>query len=427
MKDLMKERIQERFKNNLGLKIMAIVFAILLWWAVVNIDDPIQTKRFYTEVSVINPEVITNEGKSYQVLDSTKTVVITVEARRKVLEEMKSSNIIATADMRELQGTSVPIRIAIAGFEGNYEKATANPQNIQVNVEETQQKTFPITPATTGKVRDGYVVAGLSVSPKSVDISGPESIIKKISKVVARVDVSELSSDVTKQTTLVYYDAADNVIDRTHLSSNCDEKGADVTVTIWKTKSIDIGFDTSSIKSASGYVFDSIEVEPQEIEVAASQETLSSLWNLNIVAEELEKTDIAQNEEVIIDITKYLPEGVILADADANNVLVKIILEQVGTKTVSLPVRSIRVEGLEEDLQLEYGPAQSIELVFEGTNEVLETLTAEQITATIDLKEFKEEGTYDVPVNVTSMPEGCSYNNKVKVQIILTLKEEATN
>ncbi|MBQ8804722.1 MAG: hypothetical protein IJZ53_13930 [Tyzzerella sp.] len=419
--------MKERLKNNLGLKIMALFFAIFLWWAVVNIDDPIEQKKFYTEVGVVNPEVITNEGKSYQISDNTKTVVVTVEARRKVLEEIKSGNIVATADMRELQGTSVPIRITINGFEGKYEKATANPQNIQVKVEETQQKTFPITPVTTGSVRDGYVVAGLSVSPKSVDISGPESVVGKISKVVARVDVSELSGDVTKQTTLVYYDAADNVIEKTNLSSNCDANGVDVTVTVWKTKTVSLGFDTSGIVPGDGYIFDSIEVEPKEVEIAASQEVLTTVTKLEIKAEELQKTDMTKNEDIVVDISKYLPEGVILADSDASNVLVKIILEQVGTKTISLPVRSVRVEGLSDKLQIEYGPTQALELVFEGANEVLQTLTAEKITATIDLTAFKEEGTFEVPVTITSIPEGCAYTGDVKVQIILSQKEAAGN
>lgn len=415
--------MKERMKHNLGLKIMAVLFAILLWWTVVNIDDPIQTKKFYTEVTVTNPEVITNEGKSYQVEESTKTVVITVEATRKVLEEMKSSDIVATADMRELQGSAVPIRIVINGYEGNYKTATANPQNIQVNVEATQQKTFPITPVTTGEVRDGYAIAGLSVSPQSVDISGPESIIKKINKVVAKVDASELSADATKQTTLVYYDAADNVIDKKYLSSNCDANGADVTITVWKTKNVAIEFDTSDIKAGKGYVFDSIEVEPQQIEVAGATETLAALSKLEIRAEELKKKGITENEDVVVDISQYLPEGIILADANANNVLVKILLEKAGAKTLTLPVRSVRVEGMAENFQLEYGPDQSLSLVFEGASEDLEGLTVEQITATIDLSSYTEEGTYEVPVAITSMPEGCTYVGDVTVQIILTLKE----
>lgn len=136
--------MKDKWKNNLGLKILAVLFAIFLWWIVVNIDDPIDSKTFTVDVAVTNPEVITNAGKSYQIVDSTKSVTVTVKARRKVLDEIKKSYIVATADLREMQDTSVPIRVSITGFEGEYESVSANPQNIQVSVENTQKKTFPI-------------------------------------------------------------------------------------------------------------------------------------------------------------------------------------------------------------------------------------------------------------------------------------------
>ena len=108
--------MKDRWKNNLGLKVIAVLFAFFLWWTVVNIDDPVKTQKYTTEVTVLNPEVITNNGKSYQIVDNTKNIVVTVKARRKVLEQIKASNIVATADLQERQDTSVPIRISSQGF-----------------------------------------------------------------------------------------------------------------------------------------------------------------------------------------------------------------------------------------------------------------------------------------------------------------------
>ena len=106
--------LKDKWKNNLGLKILAVLFAIFLWWMVVNIDDPINKKTYAVDVTVTNPEVITNAGKSYQILDDTKSISVTVKARRKVLDEIKKSNIVATADLREMQDTSVPIRVSVS-------------------------------------------------------------------------------------------------------------------------------------------------------------------------------------------------------------------------------------------------------------------------------------------------------------------------
>ena len=269
--------MKDKLKNNLGLKLIAIIFALLLCCIVVNIDDPIDTKQYVVNVSLTNSEVITNAGKSFQILDDTNSITVTVKARRKVLDEIKSSYILATADLREMQDSSVPIRLKIVGYEGAYEAVSAYPQNIQVRVENTQKKTFPITAVSTGSPRDGYVVGRMTISPQSVDISGPESMVNKISKVVAKVDVSEISSDTTIETELIYYDAADNRIDKSLLSSNCDKNGVTVSVDIWHTKKVNLNFDTSQIKPAEGYVFAGIEIEPQNIRVAGTNEKLNEI------------------------------------------------------------------------------------------------------------------------------------------------------
>ena len=413
--------MKDKWKNNLGLKVLAVLFAIFLWWMVVNIDDPIGTKTYTVDVNVTNPEVITNAGKSYQIIDGTKNVSVTVKARRKVLDEIKKNNIVATADLREMQDTSVPIRVSVTGFEGDYEEVTANPRNIQVKVENTQKKTFPITTVAVGTTRDGYVVGSMTASPKTVDISGPESSIAKISKVIAKVDVNEMAADTSVQAQLIYYDAADNIIDKTLLTSNCDKNGVSVTIDIWKTKELSLKFDTSGIEAAAGYVFTGIEVEPQAVEVAGNPDVLRGMTEIAINKKALEKTEMKESAEVIVDIKEYMPEGISLVDADAASVVVRILLEKAGTKTLRLPTGSITVLNASEELQLVYETLE-IELTFSGSNENLEKLTSETIIASIDLKECSVEGIYTVPVKVTKLPSGCTYTEEVEVKIELTKK-----
>ena len=85
--------------HNLGLKIMAVVFSILLWLVAVNINDPVERKIFRdVKVETTNTSVLTDENKLYQVLDDTDTVTVTVRASRSVLENLNSSDISATAD-----------------------------------------------------------------------------------------------------------------------------------------------------------------------------------------------------------------------------------------------------------------------------------------------------------------------------------------
>ena len=416
--------MKDRWKNNLGIKIMAVLFAVLLWWTVVNVDDPIGTKKFQVEVGILNAEVVTNEGKSYQIINNTKNVTVTVKARRKVLDEIKSSNIIATADFRELQGASVPIRVKINGFEGDYEEAMANPRNLQIQTEITETKTFPITVATIGDVREGYVLDKVNTvaKPKSIEISGPKSSLGRIAKVVAKVDVSELSKDTTLSAEVIYYDSADNIIDKSLLSSNCDKNGVSVDVKLLSTKQLPVSFDTSKIIPGEGYVFSGITFEPQTILVAGKTDVLNAVTQIDVGAEALQKEAIVANEEVVVDVSPYLPQEISLVDEAAGSVVVNIVVEKAGAKTLSLPVRSVKVNNAPEDFELTYDGGQTVNLQFEGAKDVLEGLTIEKIIATIDLAEYKEAGTYEIPVQVIDLPEQCVYLGDATIQITLTRK-----
>ena len=414
-----------KWKNNLGLKVIAVLFAVFLWWTVVNIDDPIQKGKYVTEVSLTYTEVVTNAGKSYQILGS-KNVTVTVKARRKVLDELKASDIVATADFREMDESTqlVPIRIKINGFEGMYEEASANPRNLQVQTEVTETKTFPITVSTTGQVRDGYILdkTNTVASPKSIDISGPKSSLGRITRVVAKVNVSELSEDTTLKAELIYYDAADNIIDQSLLSSNCDKNGVAVNVKLLVTKEVEVRFDTSGILPAEGYFFDGIEIEPRTIKVAGTSEVLGKLTYLEVGKEVLARENISSGEEVVVNMADYLPEGVILAGEAAGSVVVQINIEKAGTKSLSLPVRSVKVNNAPTGFELVYESEQTVELRFEGPNDVLGKLTVENIIATVDLTEYKEAGSYTVPVQVIDLPEQCVYTGGATVEVTLKKK-----
>ncbi len=417
--------MKDTWKNNLGLKIAAAFIAVFLWWTVVNVDDPMQTKNYTTDVILTNTDVVTNAGKSYQIVGSSRSITITLKARRKVLGEIKQRDIIATADFREMneQTQLVPIRVEINRFKDENVEASVNPRNLQIKTELTETKTFPIAVATMGEVRDGYVLdkTNTVASPALIEISGPKSSLGRINRVIAKVDVSELSQDTTLQGELIYYDSADNIVDKNQLSSNCDKNGVTVDVKLLSIKSLELRFNTSEIKTGEGYVLTGIEVEPKTIRIAGKKEELKQLAYLDVAADALKKDGLIGSEEVVVDISEYLPENIILADETAGSVAVKILIEKAGTKTVNVPVGSIKVNNLSEGFEIAYESAQSVELKFSGTQEGLEKLTIENIIPVIDMAQYKE-GTYKISVQVLDLPEQCSYLGGATIDITVKKK-----
>ena len=68
-----------KMPQNIGLRLIALIAAAVLWLVVVNISDPIDSVSFNNiPVTIINEEVVTNQGKVFQVVDNVQTVRVTV-------------------------------------------------------------------------------------------------------------------------------------------------------------------------------------------------------------------------------------------------------------------------------------------------------------------------------------------------------------
>ena len=274
--------MRKRLTGNLGLKVLAFFIAVFMWLIVVNIDDPVIEKTYTgIPVDVINEEIVTTTNRTYQIVDGTQEVSVTVNAQRSVMEKIKSEDITAVADMKELSmGTQIPIDVSIQGYR--YEKAFTTPGNLQVKIEDEARSNFPITPTTLGTVREGYVLGELKADPEKVTLRGPESVINSINRVVAEADVSGLSEDAVIEARLILYDVNNNVIDQTILANNLGKEGISVEVTLYQIKSVPVKLNTSRISAADGYKISAVSVEPREVSVTGDAEALAELDEIRI-------------------------------------------------------------------------------------------------------------------------------------------------
>lgn len=413
--------MRRRLTANLGLKVLAFFSAVFMWLVVVNIDDPV-TEKTYTgiPVSVINEEVVTTTNRTYHIVDNTQEVMVTVSANRSVLNKIRSEDIIAVADMKELSlGTQIPIEVSIPRYK--YEKVYTSPVNLQVKIEDEAKNNFPITPSTIGTVREGYVLGDLKPNPEKVTLRGPKSVIDSISRVVAEANVSGLSENADIEGRLILYDVNNNVIDQTLLANNLGKDGVSVRVTLHQIRSVPVKPDSSMITAATGCKVSNVMVEPKEVRVTGEEEDLDKLDEIEIPAEDLAISDLTERTERMVDISSYLPEGVTLVDENAGSVVVTILIEQPGVKNYEVSTSSITVNNLAEDLELSYGSVD-LEIQIRGPEEILKVFTVAK-RVSIDLKIYQSPGTYLVPVTV-ELPDGCTLVDSDEVEIILEKKTE---
>lgn len=411
--------MKERLMNNIGLKILAFLVAGLLWLTVVNIDNPITDQTYKNiPVSVINAEVLASEEtpKTYQIVDDTQTVDVTVKAKRSVLSKIEPEDIVAVADMKELTlNTQIPIQVTVKGYE--YKDVYTNPRNLQVKLEDEKTKKFPIVPKTTGTVRDGYVLASVTAVPEQVSIRGPKSVVETINKVEATVNVSGLSQDMIMKSELKLYDQDNEEIDQKLLSNNLGEEGVSIDIELFRTKKVPLEFDTSQIHAAEGYEFSKITYEPQEVNVSGNQSALKEIEKLEIPAAALQMEGIKEKTEKVVDISSYLPEEIELAEENTGSVVVTVFVEKDGAKAFEITPGAITVDNLEKGLVLEYKTADAVEVQVRGPKDILEGIKISDCVS-INLKDYAEAGIYEVPLTV-KLPEHCTLEKSVTVSIEL--------
>ena len=417
---------EHRFTQNMSLKIMAFLFAMLLWVIVVNVDDPVVSAVYRDiPITVVNDDVVTNKGKVYQIVDDIQKVNVTVYAKRSVISKITSESISATADLSQMDVNTymVPITATVKGYEANVQSIDTNPRNIEVNIQDVTGKKFPISVSTTGTPRDGYVVGEMTTNPKEVTLRGSETLIDSIEKVVAKIDISGMSDTGVVDAELVCYDSNGNAVDQTKLSNNLGDKGISVNVQMLNTKNVDLNFTVSG-NPADGYIYTKMTVEPESVQVCGTEDVLAEINSIDIPADKIDITGEKSKKEYTIDILPYLPKGVSLVDETANNVVVTVQIEQEGTKTIELPVESIQVKNLSDELKISFEAEKDLVLTFTGLEQELATLDIKN-AASIDLKNYTEEGEYDVPVTIETAT-GVTLLEQPTVKISLKEKVDSS-
>ena len=414
-----------KLTTNLGLKVIAFIFAVFLWFIVVNFDNPVGSSTFRDiPVQILNDDIITSAGEVYQV-EGDRTVTVVVYATREVRQKLTSDNIVATADIKQIDSTGrlVPIEVTINGFSGESVTAEAIPRNLTIQREKSGKKVMSLTVDTEGvKLADGYILGDASVEPDQVTITGAESVLDQVDRAVAQVDeVEGVSEDSVLPASLVLYDANGNELNQTQMSNNLGEEGLSVSVEVMKVKGIPVVFDVEG-SPAEGYKYTGCVSTPESVQVCGKSEDIDKISEIDVPASVIDISGASEPIEMSVDITPYLPEGVELVDENSGNVKVTVKIEQEGTLSVDFMVNSIRINNLAENLQVSYEPDAEITFRFTGDEDLLDTLDISNAVS-VDLSDYDRPGTYDVPVKV-NLPAGISQDGQVTVQ--LTLAEKAS-
>jgi YbbR domain-containing protein len=167
--------------KNIGLKIVALLLACLVWFFVsAPRREPVRERSVTAAISVVGlPSrlVITTEIPN--------SVSVRVRGRVSDLKALASQNLEASIDLTSLQAGEVEITLRAYSINvpDTIDVVSIAPNKFRFKIEELRQRAVSIRPYLVGSLPAGYLLGGPTLSPERALVSGPSSQILKLYEV----------------------------------------------------------------------------------------------------------------------------------------------------------------------------------------------------------------------------------------------------
>lgn len=161
--------------HHLGLKIMAIALATLLWLIVAG--------DHLVERSMRVPLEFRNLPSALEIVgDPPTSVDVRLRGSSALLGRLQPSDAVAVLDLVTARPGSRMFHLRSDEVRAPYgvEVAQVVPSTIALDLETSGRRTVPIVPALDGEPAPGFVIGRVTADPATVEVAGPESRLKQL-------------------------------------------------------------------------------------------------------------------------------------------------------------------------------------------------------------------------------------------------------
>lgn len=406
-------------KNNFYMKLSSIVIAVIIWLIVGNINDPVISREISgIEVQFTNEKVLDKINKAYE-LDGSNKISVTVSGKKSIVSRLRAKDFEAKADLSKLSIVdAVPVEVSLDNNKNSQVSIDLGKNTmLKVKVDDVETETIPVNVEVTGEPKTGYAVGQKTASPNMIEVTGPATTLDKVEEVKLTCDVSGANSNVEKKLEPKFYSKKGKEIDASNMKY--DENTIDVTVEIWKQKTIPIEVTTTG-SVEDGYSVGSVEYEPKTIEIAGPDDELEGINSI-----ELDPIDISgatDDVETNISLPDTLLPGDIIFQENDKNVAVKVKIGKMTQKTFTFTPSDVKVAGAKENQTVTFSD-ESYEVTISGLENDLKNITLEDLSPHIQL-DGQKAGTYQMKLELVD-------NKNITVQSIdnanLVITEETNS
>ena len=366
------------FTRNLGLKIVALVFAILLWAYVLVALNPVRSKS-------IDDVTITLEG--YTDLLSRNLILVNsdlgladVEVNATITNhaDLDASRVNCRASLGTIfaAGTyRLPLSATVQSNLGTV--VSVDPKTVTVEVDNLVVKTVPVKLELTGALPEGYEIVGESMT-STITVEGAARYVEPVVRAVATVDLTDRTENVEESVDVVFYDKNDNELTVVTRSQNTPNVTVRLSLSAYKRVSVQ---QAVSLTDDTYYTLTS-EVTPATVVIYGDSQVLEGIESLTTQSLVLPAEESIVSEELSL----ILPDGVSLKRGQSNSVALSAsVTERKGERTLEVPISYTH---LKSDMVIADGAPTYVTVAAAGPLKQLEQLTADMFMVQVDFSGY---------------------------------------
>ena len=360
--------------------ILSVVISLSIW-IIMSISTGNDTSLTISGIPVqveLSDEAVNNGLQVFSGSDYTAS--LTVTGNRAVVGSLQASDITVKAAANYVDSAGNYTLYLNASKNNPYSdfqiSSSIKPSTIDVFIDYLREETFDIQENVVYKVDDGYY-ASTTLSSKTIYISGPQSEVSKIAKVVASADIDgTLNSSQKVDADIKLYNSEGQEI-KTDLLS-LDFKTVEAAISVLPEKEVTLKPVFTNLPSGLQITDDMISVEPSSIMLAGTDDVLVKTDSVSLAP--IDFTTLT-NTRTTFDLAVEIPTD---CKNISNTSTAKVTLDLSSLSSKKLVVEKFTVQGLASGYSAEV-TQKSLEVTVYGTSSQIDSLNAADITAVIDV------------------------------------------
>lgn len=400
-------------KSNIIAKVVSVIIAIFLWYYVMGLVNPEETRTYRNITVAFKSLDYLNNTKLVNLGPSEAKVSVQVKGKKSELDNINENNIKAAIDFRGYSAgqARVPVKAEIIGQYNTLQVTSVGPSEIIFNLDSVESYKKPIEVRQKGEVKENYALSDISMDVENVKLTGPESYIAKVDKVIAEIDLTNKDKPFTISSKLYAVDIKDNQIDQVSLYPQV----VNINAQIDKTKSVPIETDFVS-HLPSNYKIVNIKTSPQNL-VIKGQDDIDSINSIK--TEKIEVNDAVEPKDGELIVKPILPKGVELLDENVK-ISVTYEVEEEAEREIKVPLANLELVNLSDDFELKDTNDKFITLRLKGYKSVLDKIDEDTFKLRADASNVTAEGKEQLKLELVTDKEYMNIlNNTISLDFAM--------